>query len=115
MKLSKRVERNLRKLRKLQMLKDPGKREKAIKEADKELISCLIEITANLLKNKVPLKPSQKKRLAAYADDLRELAQCRSVAPAKEVLVQSGSGFLPLLIAPIVSMATELVSSLIRK
>ncbi|XP_038076220.1 uncharacterized protein LOC119744384 [Patiria miniata] len=75
--------------------KSSSKRRKAIlKNADKELVTCLCECALNVLKGRVPLSPSQKKKLARHKAHLRALADKKSShVKRKELLVQKG-GFL---------------------
>ena len=81
----------------------PKKRKNILKHADKELITCLGECALNVLKGRVHLIPSQKKKLSPHKTHLRALADKKSThAKRKQLLIQKG-GFLGSLLAPILS------------
>jgi len=61
-----------------------------------------VECIRNLLNGNVPLNKSQKKKLAAKKNILRQLAVKKTSLQKKKKLIQSG-GFLGALLGPIVS------------
>ncbi|XP_022106617.1 uncharacterized protein LOC110987822 [Acanthaster planci] len=74
----------------------PKKRKDILKHADKEVVTCLCECALNVLKARVPLTPSQKKKLSRHKTHLRALTdKMSSYAKRKQLLVQKG-GFLDI-------------------
>ena len=115
MKLSKRFRDNFGTLKKLKSIKDPKKLQQILKTADKKLIGTLIEITANILHKRIPLKPYQVKKLSNFKKDIVKLGKTRSYSQGRKILVQKGGSFLPLLLGPIISAASGLIADLISK
>ena len=66
-----------------------------IKNADPGLVKCLCECALNVIKGNVPITPDQKRRLARYKTDLRNLAKSKTPAKTKKKILQKG-GVLPL-------------------
>ena len=78
-------------------------RQGVIQGANKELVHCLCECALNVLNGNIPLKPSEKKRLAKYKRHLRVLTNQKfGVQKKKKVLRQKG-GFLGALLTPMLS------------
>ena len=115
MKVSKRLAKNFSVLKKLQSTRNAAVRQNLLKQANKDLVATLIEAVANILNKRVELKPQQRKKLSVHAKDIRNIANCRDFVKGKRLLVQKGNGFLPLLLAPIISAAAGLISDLITK
>ena len=92
--------------------KSSKKRRTAIlKHADKDLVVCLGECALNVLKGRVPLTPSQKKKLSRHKTHLRALANKKTThAKRKRLLIQKG-GFLGSLLVPILSTLGGLLFS----
>ena len=85
-----------------------------LKGADKGLLNCLSECAHNILQGIVPLGVTQKKKLKKYKKELKLLRKKRSKASDKKKALQKG-GFLPALLAPIVtSVLGPLVSKILR-
>ena len=71
--------------------------------ADKQLIDCLCECALNVLNGNIPLKPSDKRKLKKYKNNLRYLVDKKvSVQKKKKTLNQKG-GFLGALLTPVLS------------
>lgn len=71
--------------------------------ADKQLVDCLCECALNVLNGNIPLKPSEKRKLKKYKQNLRSLVNKKvSVQKKKKTLNQKG-GFLGALLTPILS------------
>lgn len=69
---------------------------------DKEIMTCLCECAANVLKGNVPLNNGQFLKLKRYREPIRQLASKRnSHKKKKKTVVQKGSGFLSALLGPI--------------
>lgn len=80
----------------------PAMRTAIIREADRDLMTCLCECCHNLLKGNVPLTVAQKRRLARYKEDLRAVANKSTQKEDKKDILQKG-GFLPALLAPLLA------------
>ena len=78
-----------------------------LKNADNELINCICECALNVLRGNVPLDAKQKKNLQKYKNQLRQLTSNSSLHK-KKTIVQKGSGFLPFLLGPIISVLGSL-------
>ncbi len=77
---------------------------KLLKHADKKLITCLCECVLNVLNGNVPLSKIEKERLKDHKTLLRKLCKKGgSFKKKKNIITQKGSGFLPLLLTPIIS------------
>lgn len=84
-----------------------------IKAADPSLINAITECVCNILKGRIPLSKSQKRRLASYEKDLLHLVDKKRSIKYKKRLLQKGGGFmLPALLAPI---AIDLIGGLLGK
>ena len=72
--------------------KSSAKKRKAIlKNASKELVTCLCECALNIIKGKVPLTPGQKKKLAKHKIHLRTLSDKKVPHfKRKRLLIQKG-------------------------
>ena len=115
MKLSKRLLRNLEVIKILARCKDSDLQRKIILNASDDLIACLVECIYNVLQQKVYISKTRKKKLASHSSVIRKLGNTRSKQVARELLVQKGAGFfLPLLLGPVLSAATSVLSELIR-
>lgn len=80
-----------------------AQRKALLAKADPALIRCISECALNILRGNVTLSSREKKRLKPYVRLLRRLAEKRtSVTSRKRAIIQKG-GFLPLLLAPILS------------
>ena len=112
--MSARLKRNLDLLRVLRK-STPPQRKAILKNYGKDLILCICEIIDNLLQGTVRLSPAQKKTLSKHKSILRQLAnKKRAVTEKKKILVQKG-GFLPAVLAPVLSVAATLLGEVLRK
>lgn len=77
-----------------------------LKSCPKETIFAILDIIYNTLNGKLRLTPLEKKRLARYKIPLRKIISHSTSLPLKrKILVQSGSGFLGLIIGSLLSSA----------
>lgn len=84
-----------------------------LRRADTSLIRCICECALNILQGNIPVKLSQKNKLKRYKKVLRTLATPKkSINKKKNLIVQKGGGFLPLLLAPILG---TLISNVISR
>lgn len=95
----------------LQVLKDakPNLRKAIIQNADPDLIHAISEICHNYACGNIKCSKLHLEKLKKYKTSVRRLAsvQEKSVAKKRKVLLQSGNGFVGILLKPIIS---ELVS-----
>lgn len=98
------------------LFKSPFKsRKRLINKASRDNIDSLSEIALNILKGNVSLSPQHKKKLKKHKEKLRNLAQKNiSFKKRKGLLVQRG-GFLPLLLAPALSLLGGLAGRALGK
>lgn len=90
-------------LKKLQRAK-PSERRNILHNADCGLVKCLCTIVHNILNGVIHLKPCQRSKLQRYRHVLRKLAlNGETWEDKKKIFTQTGGGFLPLLLAPLIS------------
>lgn len=88
----------------------PEHRRAVLKVADSKLVRVICECALNLLHGGVPLTSEEKKHLAKHKKILRKLACNKGTWNGKKkLLVQKGSGFLPLLLGPLLSILASKV------
>src|SRR3569832_1058057 len=90
---------------------NPAKWKHLLTNSSKDLVCCICEICNNILSGNIPLKSPYKKRLSRFKHVLRFLAKRKvNLDKKKKVLVQKGGGiFLPLLLSPLLSIASDLL------
>lgn len=71
-----------------------------INTAKPELINCFSDICHNVLKGKVNLSDSEKKKLGKYKNHIRKIANKKTTQKSKKILIQKG-GFLGAILAPL--------------
>ena len=103
----------------LEALKRPRqakkKRELLLEAGGTPLVKCLGECCHNVLYGAVEVDEPTRLYLKRHAAHIREVADPRvGVQRKKQVLVQHG-GWLPALLAPIISAVTGLVGGLLNK
>ena len=78
-----------------------------------QLIRIICECCLNVLKGNVKLSKRDKERLKKHRNLLRQLAEKKRVSlKSKQVLIQKGgAAFLPLLLGPILSAITGLLTT----
>lgn len=92
-------------------------RKHILKKAPKDLVYSICELVHNILQGKVPLNKEQFNKLKRHRSTLKRLASKkggRKLKEKREILVQRG-GFLPLILGPLVGIASSLISSLIER
>jgi hypothetical protein len=74
--------------------------------ADKDLINTLCECVLNCLIGNVKLADTEKQQLSRYKKYLRKLIDKKKFSnrKRKQILVQKGSGFLPLILSSVLSL-----------
>ena len=89
-----------------------------LETSDPEFIKLICECCLNAIQGNVPLTPIRERKLAKYAPVLRKIGtkgtQSKAILWKRKLLVQHG-GFLPALLAPIISVAGGLLGELIGR
>lgn len=111
-----RFRRNYKFLKELKKAKKV-KRRQLLESAPKDSILCLCDCANNILRGNVPLKLREKKCLSHHKSTLRALAsgkRSKDIKKKRKLLIQKG-GFLPMLLAPILSVASGLLGNLLSR
>lgn len=91
----------------------PKERKKLLERTNLVLIKSIVECIDNVLRGNVRLTSAYKDKLRKYKNILRKINTTGTkLRHKKQVIVQNGGGFLPLLLAPVISVVAE---HLIRK
>ena len=88
-----------------------------LRGADNDLIKCLSECAANILKGRIALDREQKTKLIKYKQKIRKIADKKIALKNKHKIVQTG-GFATALLAPLLKpiiapLAGKLITSAI--
>lgn len=113
MDVSKRVRENIDFLRFLASC-NPNQRKTAIKYASKEAILALVECCINVLHGTIELPEHNRKRLKKHRVIIRNLSRESPLSKRRKILVQKG-GFLPFLLAPLLSIVSSVAGSAISR
>lgn len=82
----------------------PKLRKAILNNASPDIIKMICEIAMNILNGNHTISPVIKKRIGGYKKVLRQLSCIKRSTPAKrKILIQSGGGFIPILIGSILS------------
>ena len=93
----------------------PKQRKSILERSNTGLVNCIGECCLNVLNGNVKITKPQRKKLSRHAKTLRALSKRGiPVQKRRKILIQNGGGFLPALLAPILSLAVSLAGSLIR-
>ena len=79
-----------------------------LRNADKKLIKYICECALNILKGVITLKSLEFEKLKRYKKILRQLTETNTTSKSgwknkKRIIIQRGSGFLPLILGPLIS------------
>lgn len=108
------VIKNLALLNKLAKAKH-AERRKILGAASLQLIRSIVECIENVLKGIVKLKNECLNKLKRHKKVLRAVYSVGSkLSDKKKVIVQSGGAFLPILLAPVVSILAEKLLSRLK-
>ena len=89
----------------------PKHRVKMLKTAHLGLIKCICECALNVLKERIPINKSQKRRLSRYKKILRKLVKKRgNLKHKKRIILQTGGSLLLSLIPIAISALSSLFS-----
>jgi len=100
--MSRQIRQYLPVLKQIARMRDSARRT-YLKNCDRRLIDCISECAKNVLKNNVPLKESQYKRLRRQKKNVRALASKRTSLKRKRQIVQQRGGFLSTLLVPAIT------------
>ena len=89
-------------------------RKKFFKTCHRGAIDCCCEIARNILNTNVPLTPRQLKSFRRHRNKLSDLARLKTSIAKKRKILQSG-GFLPLLLAPLLGIASSIIGGVASK
>ena len=78
-----------------------------LKGASPDLIKALCECSLNILKGRIKLSPTQKKKLSRHKNNLRLLATKKSTLKHRKRVLQKG-GFLGALLGPVLGVLGSL-------
>ena len=78
-----------------------------LKGASPDLIKALCECSLNILKGRIKLSPTQKKKLSRHKKNLRLLATKKSTLKHRKRVLQKG-GFLGALLGPVLGVLRSL-------
>jgi DnaJ-domain-containing protein 1 len=81
----------------------PLERRKIVKQVDCSLVKCLCTLCHQVLKGVIHLSKTDRSRLHKHRNVLRKLARPGESYKKKFEILQQGSGFLPLLLAPLIT------------
>lgn len=86
----------------------PKKRRKLLEAANLELIKSIVECIENVLKGNVQLKKKCVEKLKRYKTTLHKIFNTTNkLSHKKKVIVQSGGGFIPVLLASLIPVLAE--------
>ena len=102
------VKRHINSLRALCHLK-PKQIKGVIENSDKELVGCICECMYNVANGTFPVPPKTLAKLKKHKSKIRKVIAKRTNFKKKKKLLAQSGGFLPLLLAPIVSLVGGLV------
>ena len=94
---------------KLLSVATPRAHKQLIANGDRELIDCVSESCANILKGNVPLNDQQKAKLCKYKNNLRKLALKKVSLKKKKQIIQTGGFPIGAILAPVASVLASLL------
>lgn len=92
----------------------PAQRKKFIKACKRGVIDCCCEIARNIINKNVPLTSNQLKKFRRHCNKLHDLAKVSTPVTKKRKILQTG-GFLPLLIGPLLGIASSIIGGVATK
>ncbi|MCP4491453.1 MAG: hypothetical protein GY820_29685 [Gammaproteobacteria bacterium] len=108
--MAKRLRNNIDLMRVLHTCK-PNLRKAIIKEASGDVIRCLCDCSHNILNGNIKVTPKQKKQLIRFKNQLRALTDKKKTLDEKrQVLIQRGAGLPLAILAPIIAIASALLT-----
>ena len=89
-----------------------SERKTFFKTCPRAAVDCCCEIARNILNRNVPLTARQLKSLRRHSNKLYDLARLKTSIAKKRNILQTG-GFLPLLLAPLLGIASSIIGGVI--
>jgi hypothetical protein len=84
-----------------------------LENSQKDLVSCLCECMHNVAKGSVPIPPATLSKLKKHRKKIRQILNGKTKQKQRKQLLEQSGGFLPLLLAPIISLVGGLVGEAI--
>ena len=112
--MSERLRRNLAIVKRLKRM-NVGNRKKFLSVCNQDIIDCLCEASKNILKGNLPVSSHCYKKLCRYKKTLRELATKKTAAKKRRALLVQRGGFLPLILGPLLGLASSVIGGVINK
>jgi len=91
-----------------------AQRKRFFKSCHRGPVDCCCEIARNILNRNIPLSAAQLKRSRRHGKKLYELAKLKTSIAKKRKILQSG-GFLPLLLGPLLGIASSIIGGVATK
>ncbi len=86
-------------------------RKKFFSDCPREIIECCCEIARNIINRNIPMNENQFKKIHREAKNIKELARVNTPLNKKRRILQIG-GFLPMLLGPLIGIASNLLGGL---
>ena len=112
--MSERIKRNLPVIKRLKRM-NVGKRKKFLKVCNQDMIDCLCETSKNILRGNLPISSACLKKLRRYKKTLREISTKKTAASKRRALLVQRGGFLPLILGPLLGLASSAIGGAINK
>ena len=87
----------------------PRARKQLIVNGARELIDCVSDCCANMLKGNIPLNDQQKTKLCKHKKNLRRLALKKVSLKKKKQIIQTGGFLIGAILAPVASVLASLL------
>ena len=87
----------------------PKFRKQLLQHADPELVRCIGTCTNKVLDGSIPITSGEKRKLKKYKKTLRQIKSASKATKKKQIIVQSGGGFLLSLIPAVVGALASLI------
>lgn len=86
----------------------PKIRKQILEKANLALIKSIVECIENVLKGNISLNKQCKEKLKKYKSILRKIFNAeKKLSTKKKIIVQNGGGFLPALLAPVITVLAD--------
>jgi ABC-type Na+ efflux pump permease subunit len=88
---------------------------KIIEKGSDELISVLNDCILNTLNGNINISEQDKQTLKNSKKFLRKITSSKKTSSKRKILIQEGSGFLPLILPGAISLITALIEQLTKQ
>ena len=113
--MSARLKKNWELLQLLQRHKNHRERKALLFVGKDDLIRALCEIIHNVLEGTIELNAKEKASLKRYKRSLRQLVDKKVSKASKREILNKKGGFLPIVLAPALSLVASLIGEAIGK